>query len=179
MRRSRPLLLQTSLALRAPLVIIGLALLGPDSFARPRREPPPPPTASDALTIRDRQLRIRQAVGQYATELHGDMASFNRSGRQDLVVFSSAGIDSVLAGLKAAYRSQLRLPGGFRVAGWAHLEATDSHTFTLKDEDDRSAIIEVAEDLVGTRVVIWGMGSHLTPTRRPLSALPIRLPPLR
>lgn len=141
----------------------------------PRQLTPPAPSP---FVVRDRFDALKRALESIAPGLNGDTTTYTRSGREDLVVFSNAETAAVLLALKQAYSSQIPLAGGFTVAGWAHLNASDSHTFTLKDVAERRAVIEVFEEQVQTRIVMWGVGSMRAPTRRPLSELPMRMPPL-
>jgi hypothetical protein len=140
----------------------------------PRQAGPPTPSP---FVVRERFEALKRAIESIAPGLYGDTTTYTRAGREDLVIFSNASTAEVLLALKQAYSSQVPLPGGFTVAGWAHLNVSDSHTFTLKDAAEQRAVIEVFEDLLQTRIVMWGIGSMQAPARRPLSELPVRLTP--
>lgn len=126
---------------------------------------------------RARFERVRQGVVALAPDLSGDTPSRTRSGREDLVAFSSTPATSVIAALKDAYLSRVSIGGAFTVEGWAHLAASDSYTFTLEVDGGSRAVIEVFEDPAGVRVVFWGLAAGSTPARRPITDLPVRLVP--
>ncbi len=140
----------------------------------PRPTGPPPPSP---FVVRERFQALKRAIESIAPALYGDTTTYTRVGREDLVVFSDVQTAAVLLALKQAYSSQIPLPGGFTVAGWAHLNVSDSHTFTLKDANEQRAVIEVFEEQQQTRIVMWGVGSMQAPARRPISELPVRLTP--
>lgn len=126
---------------------------------------------------RARFERVRQGVVALAPDLAGDAPTRTRSGREDVVAFSSTPAASVLAALKDAYLSRVSVGRAFTVEGWAHLAASDSYTFTLELTDGSRAVIEIFEDPGGVRVVFWGLAAGSTPSRRPITDLPVRLVP--
>lgn len=144
---------------------------GPGAHAGAPRPPESP------YLERARFERVRQGVVALAPDLSGDTPSRTRSGREDLVAFSSTPAVSVLAALKNAYVSRVSIGRAFTVEGWAHLAASDSHTFTLELTDGSRAVIEIFDDPTGVRVVFWGLAAGSTPARRPITDLPVRLVP--
>lgn len=144
---------------------------------RPLKPPLPSRSADSPYLERARFERVRQGVLALAPDLSGDTPSRTRSGREDIVAFSNTPAASVLAALKEAHLSRVSVGRAFTVEGWAHLAASDSHTFTLELADESRAVIEVFEDIAGMRVVFWGLAAGTQPARRPISDLPVRLAP--
>lgn len=150
-------------------------------------DPRPPRPADNPYMVRARYERFRQGVLAVAPDLSGDTPTVRRSGREDIVAFSSTSAESVLATLKGAYSSRAVIGGVFTVEGFAHLAASDSHTFTLEEVPAGStspptrshttrAVIEVMHDPQGVRIVFWGLTSGgPPPPRRPITDLPVRL----
>lgn len=158
----------------AALLGAAMALLGDPAMARERREPR---VVDSPYLERARFEGIRKGMTSLCPDLGGDTPTWSRSGRQDVVAFSGADAGQVREALKAAYHSRAVIGGAFTVEGWAHLAASDSHTFTLYDTRGARAVVEVFAEPTGTRVVFWGLSGGMVPARRPISELPVRLVP--
>lgn len=124
-----------------------------------------------------RQTEVRGALDHFQFGLVGDRPTFTPSGRRDLVMFTNHDRAIVVEELKQAYRQKKVLPNGYRVAGWAHIAATDSYTFTMKNPNNENYIAEVWRDPQGTRVQIWGMAHEVGVQRAPRIDVPHRFSP--
>lgn len=153
-----------SRTLTGAVVAASLLFVGADAFAGAPR--------SD---IGRRQAQIREMLVDLGLAPEGDQLSFGPRGRRDLVLFSPRARDAIVVMLKEAHRTGRTLPHGYWVGGYAHLLATGTWVFTLKDPNEGSWAIELADAGVGCRIVIWGVGRELLPERRPRAELPLRL----
>ncbi|HRE90719.1 MAG TPA: hypothetical protein PK095_16455 [Myxococcota bacterium] len=102
-----------------------------------------------------RQFQTKSTLNAFDLGLKGEQVTVTKAGRRDLVMVSDKAQGQLLADLKDAYRTERRLPNGYKVAGWAHL-ANDSHTFTLKNDAGERMIAEVSGDRGQTKVKVWG-----------------------
>ncbi len=125
------------------------------------------------------QLQAKQALSVFDLGLASDRVVVTREGRKDLVMVSHEDRAEVVANLKNAYTQSRQLPNGYTVEGWAHLAATNSHTFTLKNSAGERLVAEVMGDAQGTKVKIWGGSRLANPPRKPLNDVPRRFVPQR
>jgi len=126
------------------------------------------------------QLDAKSALTGFKFNLSGEQATFNSRGRRDLVMFTNRDHAAVVGELQSAYENRRMLPNGYHVAGWAHLVATDSYTFTLRSENNDQIVAEVFKDPQGARVQIWGAAHNIyAPVHSTRTDLPSRFKPVR
>lgn len=123
------------------------------------------------------QTEVRGVLDTFKFGLVGDRPTFTPSGRRDLVMFTNRDRAVVVEEMKTAYRSHRTLANGWKVAGWAHIHATDSYTFTINNSRNESFVAEVWNDPQGTRVQIWGMAHTPGLQRTPRVEVPHRFSP--
>jgi len=149
------------------LGLVAFATLGTSALAAPP-------------DIARRQTEIRSALAPFKFNLSGDRAQFTPQGRRDLVMVTPEDRAEMVEDLKTAFRQKRDLPNGYRIAGWAHVAATGSYTFTVKHMSrNENHVVELFEDPAGTRVKIWGSINAVGPKPAPRFQVPSRFSPAR
>jgi hypothetical protein len=129
--------------------------------------------------ISRQQLAIKGALNTFDLDLGQERIEHRRHGRQDIVYQTRADHDRLVLDLKLAYQNDRVLPGGYRVSGWAFIDARQSYTFTFEDVRTRdSYVAEVTRAPQGAEVNIRGSVFQWRGPRAPLSQIPRRYAPV-
>lgn len=132
--------------------------------------------AADTANMPAVQSEIRSALSVLDLGIDSERVTFALRGRRDLTLNTMTDRSTVVANMKKAYRTGKALPNGYKVVGWAHIRATDSHTFTLAKATD-TFVAEVIADGPRSKVKVWGAAYKYRPMRKPLSTIPRRYVP--
>lgn len=129
--------------------------------------------------ISQKQVAIKGALNAFNLNLGQERVEHARNGRADVVFQTSRNHDEVIRDMKLAYTNDRVLPNGFKVSGWAFIDARQSYTFTIEDTRTRdSYVAEVTRAPQGAEVNITGNMFAWRPQRAPLSQIPRRYAPL-
>ncbi|MFT7578553.1 MAG: hypothetical protein ACI9MR_000211 [Myxococcota bacterium] len=131
--------------------------------------------ASDTPT---KQSSIRDALAKTGLSIRGEQVEFAKNGRRDLVLPTNSTKAQVVSKLKSMHKRKAIMANGYKVIGWAHINATDSYTFTLRNSKEESMVAEVVGDGPRAKVKVWGAAYSYRPNRRPISTIPRRYAPV-
>ena len=124
--------------------------------------------------IAARQADVKQALSVFKLGATRDVVSESRHG-PDLTLHTNANHTELLRSLQNAYLNETPLPNGYTIAGWAHIDATNSHTFTLLNAAGDRMVADVKGDAANNaEITVRGIVHRAVPTRKPLNEVPRR-----